>query len=136
MKQDLVQSLNLETKTHPHPCKLKWLDSKASGFVKKQCLIKFAIGSYQDRVMCDVLNMTTYHVLLGRPRQHDRKTIHDGYTNILWHKGKLKDLIPLPPHGTIPPPKSKPCVSLMSRKVSKKEIKREGRAFLLFNKEF
>ena len=54
VSKDLVQALDLETKPHPHPYKLKWLDSKASGYVKKRCLVQFAIGSCKDRcfVMC------------------------------------------------------------------------------------
>ena len=47
----------------------------------------------------------------------------------------LKDLMPLTPHKTLPPQRHKPIVSLMSRKVSEKEVRREGKAFLLFNKE-
>ena len=64
---DLVSELNLKTKPHPHPYKLKWLDSKASGSVNKQCLVGFVIGSYKDKVLCDVLEMSACHVLLGRP---------------------------------------------------------------------
>ncbi|XP_057543321.1 uncharacterized protein LOC130821549 [Amaranthus tricolor] len=158
VSKDLVQTLDLETKPHPHPYKLKWLDSKASGFVKKRCLIQFAIGSFKDKVLCDVLDMTACHVLLGRPWQHDRRTLHDGYTNVytLKHEGKIKDLMPLPPHKTLPPqqligsgftlPSQKAVgtslpqrpvgnVSLINRKVSIKEIRREGLAFLLFSKE-
>ena len=131
MSKDLVQNLDLETRSHPHPYKLKWLDSKASGYVKKRCLVQFSIGSYKDKVLCDVLDMTACHVLLGRPWQHDRKTLHDGYINVytLRHEGKLKDLMPLPPLITLPPQKPKFSVSLISRKVSEKEVRREGKAF-------
>ena len=137
MSKDLVQTLDVETKSHPHPYKLKWLDSEANGYVKKRCLVQFAIGSYKDKVLCDMLDMTACHVLLGRPWQHDRKTLHDGYTNVftLRHEGKLKDLMPLPPHKALPPQKPKSSVSLMSRKVSIKEVRKEGKAFLLFSKE-
>ncbi|XP_057526414.1 uncharacterized protein LOC130805648 [Amaranthus tricolor] len=158
VSKDLVQTLDLETKPHPHPYKLKWLDSKASGFVKKRCLIQLAKGSFKDKVLCDVLDMTACHVLLGRPWQHDKRTLHNGYTNVytLRHERKLKDLMPLPPHRTLPPrqsvgsnptlPSQKPVgtlitqrpvrsVSLINRKVSIKEIRREGLAFLLFSKE-
>ena len=62
-----MQDLNLETNSHPHHCKLNWLDSKASGFVKIQCLVSFTIGSYQDQVLCDVLDMNACYILLGRP---------------------------------------------------------------------
>ena len=95
----LVQDLSLQTQNHPNPYKLRWLDSKVEGFVKKQCLINFSIGSYHDEVLCDVLNMNACHILLGRPWQHDRHSMHDGFTNIytIKHNGKIKDLIPLHP---------------------------------------
>ena len=141
--------MDLDTKPHPHLYKLKWLDSKASGYVKKRCLIQFAIGTFKDKVLRDVLDMTACHVLLGRPWQHDRRTLHDGYTNVysLRHEGKLKDLMPLPPHRNLPPqepagsdftspsqksvgilPPQRPVgsVSLINRKVSIKEIRGEG----------
>ena len=53
VSKDLVQTLDLETKPHPHPYKLKWLDSKASGYVKKRCLIQFAIG--HSKIECFVM---------------------------------------------------------------------------------
>jgi hypothetical protein len=97
ISQGIVDELNLKTRSHPHPYKLKWLDDKASGSVSKQCLVNFVIGSYKDKVMCDVLDMSACHLLLGRPWQYDRKTTHDGFTNTytVKHEGKLKDLVPL-----------------------------------------
>ena len=121
---DLVTELKLKTKPHPHPYKLKWLDNKASGAVSKQCLVSFMIGSYKDKVLCDVLDMSACHLLLGRPWQFDRKTTHDGFANIytVRHEGKLKDLIPLSPHKTIPLPNTQ-TMQLMNRKGCEKEIK-------------
>ena len=99
VSMQLVQDLKLHTQDYPNPYKLRWLDSKAEGFVKKQCLINFSIGSYHDKVLCDVLSMNACHILLGRPWQHDRHSIHNGFTNIytIKHNGKMKDLIPLHP---------------------------------------
>ena len=69
-------------------------------------------------MLCDVLDMSACHILLGRPWQYDKRVKHDGFTNIytLRHEGKLKDLIPLPPHKAIPPFKNKQPVHLMIRK--------------------
>ena len=132
----LVSDLKLKTKPHPHPYKLKWLDNNSSGSVSRQCMIGFNIGSFKDQVLCDVLDMSACHVLLGRPWQYDRKSIHNGYTNIytVKHEGKTKDLIPLPPHKAIPPPPHKP-VHLISRKVCEKEIKCKSQVYILFTKE-
>ena len=133
---DLVTDLNLKTRLDPHPYKLKWLDNNASGSVTKQCLVGFVIGSYKDKVLCDVLEMSACHVLLGRPWQYDRKSIHNGFTNTytIRHEGKLEDLILLPPHKAISPPVRKP-VHLMSRKVCEKELKNKNVVYVLFTKE-
>ena len=67
VSQDLVQELKIPTQAHPHPYKLKWLDQKTSGLVDKRSLISISIGTYEDQVLCDVLDMSACHVLLGRP---------------------------------------------------------------------
>ncbi|XP_057517897.1 uncharacterized protein LOC130798821 [Amaranthus tricolor] len=134
----LVQDLNLHTQNHPNPYKLRWLDSKAEGFVKKQCLINFSIGSYHDEILCDVLDMSVCHILLGRPWQHDRHSIHNGFTNIytIRHEGKLKDLIPLPPYKiSLTPTKQKKVSFIMSKGECHKEIKEGGELLFLFTKE-
>ena len=98
-----MQDLQLNTIDHPHPYKLRWLDNKAEGYVKKQCLVSFAIGSYNDEMLCDVVNMNVCHMLLGRPWQHAKHSIHNGFTNVytIKHNKKMKELIPLPPCKTI-----------------------------------
>ena len=133
---DLVTDLNLKTRPHPHPYKLKWLDNNATGSVNKQCLVGFAIGSYKDQVLCDVLEMNACHVLLGRPWQYDRKSMHNGFTNTytIRHEGKLQELIPLPPHKAIPPPVRKP-VHLISRRICEKKIKNKNEVYVLVTKE-
>ena len=35
--------------------------------VDKQVEIKFSIGNYKDKVLCDVVPMEACHILLGRP---------------------------------------------------------------------
>ena len=60
--------------------------------------IKFSIGNYKDEVLCDVVPMEACHILLGRPWQFDKKTLHDGLPNeiSLIHKHKKFVLSPLP----------------------------------------
>ena len=134
---DLVQKLKLKTQAHPHPYKLRWLDDKSFGSVGKQCLITLTIGSYQDQVLCDVINLSACHILLGRPWQYDKRANHDGYTNIYTfrHEGKLKDLIPLPPPKAIPPPKTKQPVHLTSRKGCVRKKKPAGHFWSELSKE-
>ena len=39
------------------------------------------MGSYKDKIMCDVMPLDVCHILLGRPWQYDRATVHDGKRN-------------------------------------------------------
>ena len=137
VSRQLVTELGLKTKPHPHPYKMRWLDSKASGAVDKQCLVSITLGTYTDDILCDVLEMDACHLLLGRPWQYDKKTKHNGYTNTytLRHEGKKKELVPLPPHKSVPPKATKPPVHLMTRKECAKEIAGAGQVYMLFTKE-
>ena len=78
VSKELVKTLGLTTKPHPRPYKLRCLDDNTGNAVSKQCLVNFSIGTYHDQVLCDVLAIDACHVLLGRPWQHDRKTLHNG----------------------------------------------------------
>jgi len=40
--------------------------------------VKLFLGNYTDKVLCDVVPIEASHVLLGRPLQFDKKTLHDG----------------------------------------------------------
>ncbi|XP_057520870.1 uncharacterized protein LOC130801125 [Amaranthus tricolor] len=94
------------------------------------------IGSYKDKVLCDVLDMSACHLLLGRPWQYDRKTTYDGFANTytVRHEVKLKALIPLPPQKTITPPLGQ-NLQLMNRKACEREIKSQEEVYLMFTKE-
>jgi len=50
-------------------------------------------------VTCDAINMDAYHILLGRPRQHDIDATHRGKRNIytLTWEGKRISMKPIPP---------------------------------------
>ena len=78
----MVEKLKLETKNHPQPYKLQWLCKGNKVKVNKRCLIQFSIGkNYKGAVICDVVPMNACHLLLRRPWQYDRKTIHYGFKN-------------------------------------------------------
>ena len=126
----------MSTRPHPYPYKLRWLDENTGNYVKRQCLVSFKKGSYEDHVLCDVLNMDARHILLGRAWQHDRDTKHNGVTNVytLRHEGKIKDLVPLPPHKAFPLPMTKQPIHLISRKSCVKEIRASTEVFILFTK--
>jgi len=95
----VVEHLGLPTISHGKPYKLQWLSEEGEIIVSQQVLKAFFIGKYKDEVLCDVIPMEATHILLGRPLQYDRKTLHDGLTNKIsftFHglKIKLKSLSP------------------------------------------
>jgi len=67
--------------------------------VKNQVKVKFSVRNYVDNVLCDVVPMEACYVLLGRPWQFDKQTIHYGLTNEITftHNNKKFVLQPLTP---------------------------------------
>lgn len=49
--------------------------------VNEQFKAEFQIGTYSDRILCDVMPMDVCHVLLGRPWYFDRKVVYYGRSN-------------------------------------------------------
>jgi len=95
----LVDKLSLTVLPHPKPYKLHWLNEDGDLAVNHQVKVKFSIGKYEDSVLCDVVPMEACHILLGRPWQFDKKTMHNGLTNKITftHKAKKFVLHPLLP---------------------------------------
>jgi hypothetical protein len=82
VSQAMVENLGLMTIKHPHPYNLVWLKNSQKVNVYKQCHVQFSIGDiYYDKVLCDVIPMDACHLILGRPLQYDRHTMHDGKHN-------------------------------------------------------
>jgi hypothetical protein len=95
----LVSKLNLCTVKHAKPYRLQWLNDTGEVKVTKQVVVPFFIGKYIDEVLCDVVPIQASHILLGRPWQYDRKTIHDGVKNryTIVKDSKTITLVPLTP---------------------------------------
>jgi hypothetical protein len=76
---------------------LQWLNECGEVKVTKQVAVVFAIGKYSNEVICDVVAMYASYLLLGRPWQFDRKTIHDRFRNrfTIVKDGKTITLVPL-----------------------------------------
>ena len=79
--QEMVDKLKLKTEGHPHPYRILWFNKGNEVNVSSRCLVSFSIGSFKDDVYCDVVPMDACHILLGRPWQYDRGTMHDGTLN-------------------------------------------------------
>ena len=89
----LAERLNLTLIPHPKPYKFHWLNEDGDLKVKDQVDIKFFIGKYKDRVLCDVILMEACHILLERPWKFDRKTRHNGHTHEVTFLHNIKKFV-------------------------------------------
>ncbi|XP_039118850.1 uncharacterized protein LOC120254982 [Dioscorea cayenensis subsp. rotundata] len=119
----MVDKLLLKIKDLQHPYGLTWLEKNKEIKVSKRCLVQFSIGGkYKEKVMCDVVPMDACHLLLGRPWQYDRKTMHDGYKNIYsFDKDDVK-IVLAPTRLDVSP---KPSKWMKNALLSKSKILRE-----------
>ena len=92
----MVEKLNLQLIPHPKPYKLQWINEDGELTVDKQVKVEFPMGNYKDKVLCDVVPMEACHILLGRPWQFDKKTMHNGLTNEITYTHKEKKFILYP----------------------------------------
>ncbi|XP_062188886.1 uncharacterized protein LOC133892188 [Phragmites australis] len=91
--KEMVEKLGLKLLKHPHPYHVQWLNNSGSIKIAHRVKIPFKIGEYINTVECDVAPMTVCHMLLGRPWQYDRSSLHCGRTNQYTIKWKGKELI-------------------------------------------
>ncbi|XP_024006599.1 uncharacterized protein LOC112083100 [Eutrema salsugineum] len=84
---------------HPRPYKLQWLNDATELKVTEQVTVPFSVGKYRDKVLCDVVPMQAGHLLLGRPWQFDKATLHNGrtYYYSFTHMDRKFNLAPLSP---------------------------------------
>ena len=61
--------------------KVSWLHKGHIILVNEQSEVEFPIGSYKDKIVCDIMPMDVFHILLGRSWKFDRKVVHDRRTN-------------------------------------------------------
>jgi hypothetical protein len=89
---DMVDKLALTTKPHPRPYHIQWLNNSGKAKVTKLVRLNFAIGPYHDVIECDVVPMQACHILLGRPWEFDKDSMHHGRLNqysFLHHDKKI-----------------------------------------------
>jgi hypothetical protein len=98
---DMVDKLALTTKPHPRPYHVQWLNNSGKAKVTKLVRLNFAIGPYHDVVECDVAPMQSCHILLGRPWQFDKDSMHQGRLNqySFLHHDKKSVLHPMSPEA-------------------------------------
>ncbi|GJW93896.1 transposon ty3-I gag-pol polyprotein, partial [Tanacetum coccineum] len=93
----LVKAFKLLTEHHPSPNQIGWIKKGSALKVTEICKVPLAIGKhYNDLVTCDVVDMEAWHVLLGRPWQHDVDSTHQGKSNMYLFKWSRKNIAMLP----------------------------------------
>ena len=81
--EEMVQKLSLKRVRHPQPYRIGWLQGKHALEVREQCLVDFYIGQYKDQVLCDIMDMNSCHMILGRPLQYDYRAMHEFVKNVI-----------------------------------------------------
>jgi len=51
----LVEKLALPILHHPNPYKLQWINDDEGMVVNQQVEVKFYIGNFEDRVLCEIV---------------------------------------------------------------------------------
>lgn len=95
---EVVRKLNLQTFVHPKPYYATSVTKNQNLLVSTQVVIEFLVGKYNsDKVLCDVMDRSCGHLILGRSWKWSRKVIYDGFTNkyLVHHEGKKYELQPL-----------------------------------------
>jgi hypothetical protein len=75
---DMLEKLALPTRQQSHPYYIQWFESSRKLKVTITTRMHFTIGTYSDFVDCDVVPMQACSLLLGRPWQFDRESVHNG----------------------------------------------------------
>src|SRR4051812_10709340 len=100
---EMVEKLSLTTRPHPHPSYIQWFNNSGKVKVTRTVRVHFSISTYADYDDCDVVPMQACSLLLGRPWQFDKKSVHHGRNNqyTLVHKDKNITLLPMTPDSIL-----------------------------------
>ena len=66
---------------HNSPYRVTLLNRGQCVFINEKVLVNLSIGRYKDKGLCDVLQMDVYQLILGRPYQFDKQSMHNGAKN-------------------------------------------------------
>ncbi|KAJ9557359.1 hypothetical protein OSB04_011973 [Centaurea solstitialis] len=93
VSQKLVDYLKLPTEPIDTPYSLGWIKRGPQVRVTQTCKVPISIGKhYKEDVVCDVLEMNSCHILLGRPWQYDNDVTYKGRDNTMlfrWGEHKI-----------------------------------------------
>jgi len=87
-----LEKMSLKVGPHPHSYNTNWVNKTAQSVT--QCShVPIHMSSYEDRVWCDVLNIDTTHILLGRPWLYDLDVTSWGKSNTYEFKFNGKKIV-------------------------------------------
>ncbi|GKE46900.1 gag-pol polyprotein, partial [Tanacetum coccineum] len=87
---------------------------------------------YKDEVVCDVVPMDACHLLLGRPRKYDRKTVQDGYKNTYtFYKDGLRIILAPSKMVSGPIPPKREGNTFLSKSAMFKEVRDVKKCYAL-----
>ena len=79
----MVNKLCLETEKHTPLVKIDWIHKGNDVQNDEVCRVSFSIGrTYVDDVLCEVVEMDTCHMILGRPWQFNNGATHKSRDNV------------------------------------------------------
>ena len=78
---EMVERMSLKKVKHPVPYKASRLHKGHQIVVSEQCETDLQVGTYKDKIVCDVMPMDVCHILLWIPWKFDKKVVHDSRRN-------------------------------------------------------
>ena len=136
ISQEAVEKLKLPTETHPRPYKVAWVNNYSIP-VRKQCVVPFRVGNYEDTIRCDVIPMNVTHILFGRPWLQKLKVItdheHNTYT-FNWKGCKIR-LLPLPAKSSSSTSDTAPALPILTMRKFEEESKEQGVMYALIARQ-
>jgi hypothetical protein len=112
---NFVTKIGLTTCAHTHPYYIQWLNNSGKAKVTHSTRVHFFISTYHDYAHCDVVQMQTCSLLLGRPWEFDTDAVHHGkannYDRVIAKMAKCEYEIQ---HDQTTPPSSSNAIKLKS----------------------
>ncbi|KAJ9567936.1 hypothetical protein OSB04_003902 [Centaurea solstitialis] len=137
VSQKLVDYLKLPTEPIDTPYSLGWIKRGPQVRVTQTCKVPISIGKhYKEDVVCDVLEMNSCHILLGRPWQYDNDVTYKGRDNTMlfrWGEHKIA-MTPVLHFERDTKKKERNCLVVATNKHPRKEVELNTKKVTMCNK--
>lgn len=83
ISSDSVKHLGLKVEKHRNPYRVSRVNKDNPILVKHRCLMRFVLGkkNYSNKAWFDVVPITIFHLLLGRPWLYNKKVLYGRSAN-------------------------------------------------------